>query len=313
MGGLALHNVFLDRFGEAADALRQASERKMETPDLLVLRYYLAFFNGDRAGMEREIAGARGEQGAEDWMSHNQALVLARSGQMRQARIMWERAVALAQQAANPERAAIYKSAEAACEAHFGNTAEAKRSAAAALDLAKGRDVEYSAAFALALSGDGSGSQRLAEDLAKRFPEDTPVQFEYLPTLHALFALSRKAPLDAIEQLQRALPYDLALPGTEFFARFGGLYTAYIRGEAYLETRQGREAAAEFQKVLDHRGIVFADPIGALAHLQLGRAYVISGDMAKAKSAYQDFLTLWKNADADLPVLKQARAEYAKL
>jgi tetratricopeptide (TPR) repeat protein len=312
-GGLALHNIFLDRFAGAADALRQASERKMETPDFLVLRYYLAFFKDDQAGMEREIARARGGQGAEDWMSHNQALVLARSGQVRQARIMWERAVALAQQAANRERAAIYKSAEAVCEAHFGNTAEAKRSAAAALDLAKGRDVEYSAAFALALSGDGSGSQRLAEDLAKRFPEDTPVQFEYLPTLHALFALSRKAPLDAIEQLQRALPYDLALPGTEFFARFGGLYTAYIRGEAYLETRQGREAAAEFQKVLDHRGIVFADPIGVLAHLQLGRAYVISGDMAKAKSAYQDFLTLWKNADADLPVLKQARAEYAKL
>jgi tetratricopeptide (TPR) repeat protein len=173
--------------------------------------------------------------------------------------------------------------------------------------------VEYSAAFALALSGDGSGSQRLAEDLAKRFPEDTPVQFEYLPTLRALFALSRKAPLDAIEQLQRALPYDLALPGTGFFARFGGLYTAYIRGEAYLAAGRGQEAAVEFQKVLNHRGIVFADPIGALAHLKLGRAYVISGDMAKAKNAYQDFFTLWKDADADLPILKQARAEYAKL
>jgi tetratricopeptide (TPR) repeat protein len=312
-GGLALHNLFLDRFREAADALRHASERKLESPDFLVLRYHLAFFKDDQAGMEREIARARGEQGAEDWMSHNQALVLARSGQIRQARIMWERAVALAQQAANPERAAIYKSAEAVCEAHFGNTAEAKRSAAAALDFAKGRDVEYSAAFALALSGDGSGSQRLAEDLAKRFPEDTPVQFEYLPTLRALFALSRKAPLDAIEQLQRALPYDLALPGTGFFARFGGLYTAYIRGEAYLAAGRGQEAAVEFQKVLNHRGIVFADPIGALAHLKLGRAYVISGDMAKAKNAYQDFFTLWKDADADLPILKQARAEYAKL
>ena len=189
-GGLAEHNFFLDRFAEAADALRRASERKLEIPEFLVLRYYLAFFKGDQAGMEREIARARGEQGAEDWMSHNQALVLARSGQMRQARIMWERAVALAQQAGNRERAAIYKSAEAVCEAHFGNAAEAKRRAAAALDFAKGRDVEYSAAFALALSGDGSGSQRLAEDLEKRFPEDTPVQFEYLPTLRALFALT---------------------------------------------------------------------------------------------------------------------------
>jgi eukaryotic-like serine/threonine-protein kinase len=246
-------------------------------------------------------------------MWHNQALVLARSGQMRQARTMWERAAALAQQAGNRERAAIYTSAEAVCEAHFGNAAEAKRRAAAALDLAKGRDVEYSAAFALALSGESSASQRLAVDLEKRFPEDTPVQFEYLPTLRALSALTHGAPLDAVEHLERARPYDLALPGTAFFAKFGGLYPAYIRGESYLAAGRGQEAAMEFQKVLNHRGIVFADPIGALAHLQLGRAYVASGDMAKAKNAYQDFLTLWKDADEDIPVLKQARAEYAGL
>jgi eukaryotic-like serine/threonine-protein kinase len=177
--------------------------------------------------------------------------------------------------------------------------------------LGKGRDVEYAAGFALALSGDISGSQTLAEDLAKRFPEDTPVQFEYLPTLRALFALYDKAPLDAIERLQTALPYDLAMPGTAFFAKFGGLYPAYVRGQAYLQAGRGWEAAAEFQKVLDHRGIVLADPIGALAHLQVGRAYVVSGDMAKAKNAYQYFLTLWNDADADIPVLRQARAEYA--
>jgi eukaryotic-like serine/threonine-protein kinase len=312
-GGLALHNIFLDRFGEAADSLRRAAERKLEIPDFVVLRYYLAFFKGDQAGMEHEIARARGQHGAEDWMWHNQALVLARSGQMRQARTMWERAAALAQQAGNRERAAIYTSAEAVCEAHFGNAAEAKRRAAAALDLAKGRDVEYSAAFALALSGESSASQRLAVDLEKRFPEDTPVQFEYLPTLRALSALTHGAPLDAVEHLERARPYDLALPGTAFFAKFGGLYPAYIRGESYLAAGRGQEAAVEFQKVLNHRGIVFADPIGALAHLQLGRAYVASGDMAKAKNAYQDFLTLWKDADEDIPVFKQAKAEYARL
>jgi len=311
--GLALHNILLDRFAEAADVLRRAAERKLEIPEFLVLRYYLAFFKGDQGGMEHEIARARGQQGVEDWMWHNQALVLARSGQMQQARTMWERAIALAQQAGHLERAAIYKSAEAVCEAHFGNAAEAKRHAAAALDLAKGRDVEYSAAFALALSGDISGSQTLAEDMAKRFPEDTPVQFEYLPTLRALSALTHRAPLDAVEHLERARPYDLALPGTAFFAKFGGLYPAYIRGESYLAAGRGQEAAVEFQKVLNHRGIVFADPIGALAHLQLGRAYVASGDTAKAKNAYQDFLTLWKDADEDLPVLKQARAEYARL
>ncbi|MFL6450496.1 MAG: hypothetical protein ACJ746_22875 [Bryobacteraceae bacterium] len=133
------------------------------------------------------------------------------------------------------------------------------------------------------------------------------------PTLGALSALARRAPSDALERLQRTLPYDYALPGTAFFAKFGGLYPAYIRGQAYLKAHQGREAAAEFQKILDHRGIVYADPIGALAHLQLGRAYVASGDVTKSKKAYQDFLTLWKDADANLPVFKQAKAEYAKL
>jgi len=199
------------------------------------------------------------------------------------------------------------------CEAHFGFWDRAKELARAALELGKGRDVEYAAGFALALSGDISGSQTLAEDLAKRFPEDTPVQFEYLPTLRALFALYDKAPLDANERLQTALPYDLAMPGTAFFAKFGGLYPAYVRGQAYVQAGRGREAAAEFQRVLDHRGIVLADPIGALAHLQLGRALVLLGESDRARSAYDDFLTLWKDADPDVPVLKEASAEYAKL
>src|SRR5262249_14915217 len=154
---------------------------------------------------------------------------------------------------------------------------------------------------------------RLAADLEKRFPEDTPVLFEYLATLHALSALAARAPLDAIKRLERAIPYDFAMPGTVFFAKFGGLYTAYVRGQAYLAAGRGQEAAAEFQKILDHRGIVLADPIGALAHLQLGRAYAISGDIAKAKVAYESFLALWKEADPDIPVLKQAKAEYDKL
>ena len=188
-----------------------------------------------------------------------------------------------------------------------------RKRARAALALGKGRDVVYSAAFALALAGDASGSQSLADDLAMRFPEDTPVQFEYLPTLRALFALCAKAPLDAIDCLRTALPYDLAMPGTAFFAKFGGLYPAYVRGKAYLDAGCGREAAEEFQKVLDHRGIVLADPIGALAHLQLGRAYAVSGDRARAKSAYEDFLTLWKDADRDIPILIRATAEHAKL
>ena len=246
-------------------------------------------------------------------MSHHQALVLARTGQRRNARILWQHTIELAQQNGDREKAAIYQAAEAVCAAHFGFWNRAKDLARAALELGKGRDVEYAAAFALALSGDISGSQTLAEDLVKRFPEDTPVQFEYLPTLRALFALHDKAPSDAIERLQTALPYDLAMPGTAFFAKFGGLYPAYVRGLAYLQAARGCEATTEFQKVLDHRGIVLADPISALAHMQLGRAFVISGDVAKAKNSYQDFLTLWNNADADIPVLQQARAEFAKL
>jgi tetratricopeptide (TPR) repeat protein len=309
----ALHYFLLDRFAESEEALRQAAARKLEIPQMLVQRYYLAFLRGDQSGMDREIARARGEQDMEDWMSHNQALVLARSGRIREARIMWERAIGLAQQAGNRERVALYESAEAVCEAHFGNLTAARTRARAALELAKGRDVIYAAAFALALSGDSVESQRLAADLEKRFPEDTTAQFGYLPTLHALSALAHRAPLDAVERLQIAFPYEFALPGTGFFAKFGGLYPVYIRGEAYLAAGHGPEAAAEFQKVLNHRGIVSADPVGALAHLQLGRAYVVSGDVSTAKSAYQDFLTLWKDADADIPVLKQAKSEYAKL
>jgi tetratricopeptide (TPR) repeat protein len=220
-GALATHNLSLDRFTESADALRRAAERNLNIPEHTVIRYYLAFFKDDRAGMDREVSRARG-QSVEDEMSHHQALVLARSGKMRQARPMWERAAASAQQAGLPERAAIFQSAQGVCEALFGNAAAARERARAALRLAKGRDVEYAAAFALALSGDSAGSQKLAADLENRFPEDTPVQFEYLPILHALAALARRAPLDAVDRLQPALPYDFAMPGTGFVGKFRG-------------------------------------------------------------------------------------------
>jgi tetratricopeptide (TPR) repeat protein len=311
---LVTHNLFLNRFSESEDALRLAASRKADYSDFLVLRYYLAFVRGDQVGMDREIARAPAEHAA-DRMSHHQALVLARSGRMEQALAMWERAIAVAQQAGSGEAAAMYQAAAAVCEAHFGNGAAAKERARAALKLAKGRDVEYAAAYALALSGDTAESERLAAGLEKRFPEDTAVQFEYLPTLHALSALAHDAPSDAIARLQKAVPYDFAMPGTAFFGfrMFGGLYPAYVRGQAYLSAGRGQEAAAEFQKVLDHRGIVLADPIGVLAHLQLGRAYAASGDTAKARNAYQDFFALWKTADADISVLRKARAEYPKL
>jgi serine/threonine protein kinase len=310
---LAYSLLYLDRLSETEDALRRASERKIEIPELLLCRYYIAFLKNDKAGMEREAARAKGEPGAEEWVSHSEALVLARSGQLQLARRMSRRAVDLAQQAGHREPAAIYEAGAAVWEAFDGNTSAARRNATAALELSKGRDVDSDAAFALALSGDSVRPQTLADNLEKLFPEDTSVQFSYLPTLRALFALSHGKPSDGIDLLQIAAPYELAQTGSGFFAFFGNLYPAYVRGEAYLAAHQGVEAATEFQKILDHRGIVLADPVGALARLQLGRAFALSGDKAKAKAAYQDFLTLWKDADPDIPILKQAKAEFSKL
>jgi tetratricopeptide (TPR) repeat protein len=163
------------------------------------------------------------------------------------------------------------------------------------------------------MSGDSLRSETLANDLGIRFPEDTAVQFSYLPVIRARLALNRGDALKAIELLQTAIPHELGVPLSAISGLFGALNPIYMRGEAYLAEHRGVEAAAEFQKVLDHPGIVVADPIGALAHLQLGRALAVSGEKAKANIAYQDFLAIWKDADADIPILRQAKAEYAKL
>ena len=183
----------------------------------------------------------------------------------------------------------------------------------AALELSNDREVEYGAAFALALSGDSSESQTLALDLEKRFGEDTSVRSSYMPVLRALLALNHGEPSKAIELLQIAVPYELGTPRTHIHGFFGAMYPVYVRGLAYLAAHQAAEATAEFQKILDHRGIVIADPIGAIARLQQARGFKMSGDRSKAKVAYQEFLTLWKDADPDLPILKQAKAESAKL
>ena len=220
----------------------------------------------------------------------------------------------LALQEGERESAASYQAARAVWEAVSGNAAEGKSNAMAALELSKGRDVQYTAGLALALSGGSAGSAALAGDLEKHFPEDTFVKFTYVPVLRALAALGRGKPADSVEQLQIALPYELAVNGLNFTHFYlGGLHSAYVRGEALIALRRYAEAAAEFQKILDHRGIVGADPIGVLARWRLGQALASSGDTAKAKTAYQDFLNLWKDADPGIPVLRQAKAEYARL
>jgi eukaryotic-like serine/threonine-protein kinase len=303
---LSYSDAALGRIDEAENALQRAFERKLEIPDFFVQRYAIAFLRGDKARMEREAAQAQGKPGVEDSMANSQGFVLAYSGHLEEARKMSQRAAALARQADHQETTALYEMGAAMREALFGNAPEARQRAMAAVGLSKSRDVEYGVAFALALSGASSRSQTLADDLSRRFPEDTTVGFTYIPTLRALLALNHSKPLNAIELLQTAIPYELGM-------EVGSLYPAYVRGEAYLAAHQGREAAVEFLKILDNRGIVVSDPIGALAHLQLGRAYAVSGDKTNAKTAYQNFLTLWKDADQDIPILKQAEAEYAKL
>jgi len=303
----------LNRLAEAENALQQAAEHKLVLlPDFLVMRYDIAFLKADKAAMERELARGQRES-AEDVMSDKEAFVLAYSGHLQEARRMAQRAVSLAQQAGQREAATLYETAAALRQAFFGNGPEAGRSATAALELSKDREVEYGVAFALALSRDSSRSQALANDLERRFPEDTSVRFAYLPELRALLALNRGEPSKSIDHLQIAVPYEFGTPRSSIHGFFGALYPVYVRGLAYLAVHQGAEAAAEFQKILNHRGIVVSDPIGALARLQVGRAFALSGDRTKAKAAYQDFLTLWKDADPDIPILKQAKAEYAKL
>ena len=238
----------------------------------------------------------------------------ARSGRLLAARGASNRAVDLALQEGGREAAASYLAARAVWEAVCGNAAEGKRTSMAALELSKGRDVQYAAGLALAVSGESTRSEALAVDLERRFPEDTFVKFTYLPVLHALAELGRRKPADSVERLQIALRYELAANALNFEHFYlGGLHSAYVRGEALTAAHRYSEAAAEFQKILAHRGLVGMDPIGALAHLQLGRAYASSGDRSKAKAAYEAFLAIWKDADHDIPILKSAKAEYARL
>lgn len=302
---LGVDNMYLNRLDEAENALRLATGRGLAWDESFMLAYDVAFLKDNRAAMEQTSAKARQRTGSEGWISNKEAFALAYDGRLREARSATNRAVAFSEHAAQPERAALWQAGAAVREALYGNAAEARQRAAAALKLSRNREVEYGAAFAFAKSGEMAWAEALAGDIEKRFPEDTAVRFSYLPVLRAIFALHHNDPAKAIDILQNAVPYETGTPRL----LVGAMYPVYLRGEALLAEKRGSAAAAEFQKILDHRGVVVSDPVGALARLELGRAYRMTGDKAKAKAAYEDFLVLWRNADADVPLLIETKKE----
>jgi serine/threonine protein kinase/tetratricopeptide (TPR) repeat protein len=304
--------IGLNRFDEAKATYRQALERKLYHPFYSEDLYTIAFLENDAAGMKQQVTQSAGQTGKDDTLLANEADTAAYFGRLREAEELTRRAMESAERAGRKEKAASFSATSGLREALFGNAEEARRRAGLAMEDSNGVDVQYGAALALAYAGDTGRAKDLTDGLDKRFPEATIVQFNYLPTLRARLAVNRGNASDAIEALRAAVPYEL---GRTTFSSYGwnGLYPVYVRGDSYLAAHKGSEAAAEFQKILDHRGIVWNSPIGALAHLQLGRAYAMTGDTAKARAAYQDFLTLWKSADLDIPILKEAKAEYAKL
>jgi serine/threonine protein kinase/tetratricopeptide (TPR) repeat protein len=304
-------SINLDHLTEAEAVAREARAANLDSDDLRLYMYEIAFLRGDASAMAEAIRRAAGDPAKENPLSYFDAGTSAYVGRLRRARELYGEAVGSAKRAEQQERAAASEATEALWEALLGNAGQAHQHATAALAFSNAKEAETLAALALAFADGSSRAESVAADIQKQFPEGTIVQFNYLPAIRARIAINRNNPITAIQELQAARPYELGVAaGTTFTVN---LYPIYVRGEAYLAEHEGSQAAAEFQKILDHRGIVLNEAIGALAHLQLGRAYAMLGDTAKAKAAYQDFLALWKDADPDIPILTQAKAEYATL
>jgi serine/threonine protein kinase len=307
--------IYLNRLADAEATLRRASERKIEAVDFSICRYFIAFLRDDQAAMEREVTQRRAKMDAQGFFQQQEALTAAYHARLKDAERLSDRAVLLSRQAGLRERAAQFEGSRAVWSALFGLREEGQRNAASALALHQSRDADYGPAFALAILHQSAQTHKIVVDLEKRYPQDTSVQFSYLPALRALEALNQGDAAKALEMTQVATPYDLAVPGTAFYVGsfFGAMYPVYVRGLAYSRLGRHREAAAEFQKILDHPGIVLNDPIGPMARLQLARASSASGDRAKSAAAYKDLFALWKDADPDVPVVQQAKAEFARL
>ncbi|HEX7289383.1 MAG TPA: protein kinase [Candidatus Angelobacter sp.] len=307
----------LNRFDEAEAVHKQADQRKLESEDLFVTRYQLAFSKGDIAQMERLVSAAMGKPGTEDLLLAARPDTQAWYGKLKNARRLTRRAMDSAERNHAKESAAGYQAESALREVEMGNLERARIDANAAMKLAPTRDVREMAALVLARAGDSAGAEKLAAELDKTYPLATLVQRYWLPTIRAAVVIERKDPNRAVELLKETSTIELGLPNN-----FAILVPVYMRGEAYLALGDGERAAGEFQKFIDHRGAVGNFPWGALARLGLARAYALEAKSAgaaadaaraKARAAYQNFLMLWKDADPDIPILKQAKAEYAKL
>jgi serine/threonine protein kinase/Flp pilus assembly protein TadD len=303
----------LGRFDEAEKAIAVAAAHHAATTATLAVRYRLALLKRDQAGMEKLLVESRGNQDSEIGLAQVQALAAARDGHLKEAERYSRSAVEMALRAGLRERTAVFQAAPAVWNALYENKDSVRRTAETALKTFEGRDVAYAAGFALALGGETVKAEALADKLNKEYPEDTQVQATYVPTLRALVALDKSDPRKAIDLLEANRPYEFGIPPLAFNHFYGNMYPIYVRGLAYLAMRNPAEAAVEFGRLLSHPGLAAGDPVDAAARRQLARALELAGDKTKAKSAYQDFLSSWKDADPDIPILKQAKTEYARL
>ena len=310
---LGSDSLYLNDLQGAENAVHMAAERNASPVRMAMLRFDVAHMKGDAAGMGREVELAQAHPETQDWILDRQAFAEASEGRLRNAINLSRQAIALALQGGRREQAAVFETRPALWEAFFGNSIEAKRTAVAAMALAGNREVNYGAALALALSGDSTQAEKLANDMENRYPEDTSVRFSYLPVIRAAISVQHGEPLKAIDALQASVPYEMGSPRCSQTAFFGSLYPIFFRGEALLAAHKGAEAANEFQKILTHRGIMIGDPVFVLAHLGLARAYALSGESVKARSQYEEFFAIWSHADPDIPVLKRAKAEFNNL
>jgi len=307
---LASNYISVNRMKDARLTLEEAQRNHFDGLFIRGDLYSLAFLDGDNAEMERQVAWAAGRPGEEDQMLNTHADTQAYYGHMAKARDLARQAADSAVRADAKETAAQWLAIQAVREVEVGNASAARQAVARALALAPARDVKVLSALALARAGEYSQSKNIMAALKKSEPSNTFLKVYWFPVLEASMAIAQHAPDRAVIALEPALPYELGNPPPE---AIGTLHPAYLRGLAYLDEKNGTAAASEFQKFLDHPGVVQNFLLGSLAHLQLGRAYAISGDQTKAKIAYNDFLTLWKDADPDIPVLKAAKEEYAKI